>query len=137
MPTVIVIVAPIVTRSGYYTARCNGRLLCRSRQPLLDGARELLASGYPADTIIVMRHAGSAVEALRSTIGAAARLTVETSEHFRHWRGPRTRGAGPSIAPREGAATPYGWRRRNDYARADRYLDCPGRNGHRGLQPAT
>jgi hypothetical protein len=109
MHTVIVTVAPIATRSGYYTARCNGRLLCRSRQPFLDSARELLATGYPADTIIVMRHAGSAVEALRSTIGAAARLTVETSEQgtpvFRQWRGPRTRGAGPSIAPCEGAAT--------------------------------
>ena len=92
-------VAPIPTRPGYYTARCDGRLLCRSRQPFLDGARELLAAGYPASTAIVMRHVGSDVEGLRSTIGAAARLTVETDEQgrptFRQWRGRRTRGAAP------------------------------------------
>ena len=46
-----------------------------------------------------MKHAGSRVEALRSTIGAAAQLTVENNEQgrpiFRQWRGPRTRGAAP------------------------------------------
>jgi hypothetical protein len=76
-------------------------LLCRSRQPFLDGARELLAAGYPATAIIAMKHAGSHVEALRSTVGAAARLTVETDEQgtpiFRQWRGPRTRGAAPPV----------------------------------------
>jgi hypothetical protein len=98
----LIIVAPIPARPGYYTARCDGRLLCRSRQPFLDGARELLASGYPANAAIVMKHAGSHVEALRSTVGAAARLTVEIDEQgrpiFRQWRGPRTRGAAPPMA---------------------------------------
>jgi len=40
MPTIITIAA-IPTRAGFFTARCDGRLLCRSRQPFLDGAREL------------------------------------------------------------------------------------------------
>jgi len=101
MPTIITIAA-ISTRAGYYAARCDGRLLCRSRQPLLDGARELLAFGYAADAVIVMKHAGSEVEAMRSTIGVAARLSVETDEQgrpiFRQWRGPRTRGAAPPTA---------------------------------------
>ena len=92
-------VAPIPTRPGYYTARCDGRLLCRSRQPFLDGARELLAAGQSATAVIAMKHAGSRVEALRSTVGAAAQLTVETDEQgrptFRQWRGRRTRGAAP------------------------------------------
>jgi len=106
----LVIVAPITRRPGYYTARCDGRLLCRSRQPFLDSARELIAAGYPADAIMVMRHADSAFESLRSTIGTAARLTVENTEQgkpdFRPWRGPRSRGAAPLIAPPEGASNP-------------------------------
>jgi hypothetical protein len=102
-------IAPIPTRPGYYTACCDGRLLCRSRQPFLDGARELLASSYPPDTVIVMRSANSTTDRLRSTIGAAAALTVETNEEgrpdLRQWRGSRTRGAAPPVAFRTGAAT--------------------------------
>jgi hypothetical protein len=56
------------------------RVICRSsRQPLLDGARVLLAEGTPPDTRIGMRHAGSSHVALSSTVGAAAGLTRETS----------------------------------------------------------
>jgi hypothetical protein len=36
----------------------------------------LLAEGIKPDTVLVMRHAGSAADALRSTVGAAAKLTV-------------------------------------------------------------
>jgi hypothetical protein len=95
-------VAPIPTRPGYYTARCDGRLLCRSRQPFLDGARELLAAGQSATAVIAMKHGGSRVEALRSTIGAAAALTVSEEENrpprFKRWK-PRYVGEGwPPIA---------------------------------------
>jgi hypothetical protein len=104
-----IIVAAITTRPGYYTARADGRLLCRSRQPFLDGARELLASGYPADSIIIMRHAGTEVVAMTSTIGNAARLTVTEevgrSPRLRRWK-PRNLGEGsPPVAPRGWAAT--------------------------------
>jgi hypothetical protein len=102
MNITVITVAPVTERPGYYTARCNGRLLCRSRQPFLDGTRALLAVGYPANTTIIMRHAGSATECLRARLGVAARLTVETNEQgrpvFRPWRGPRTRGAAPQVA---------------------------------------
>jgi hypothetical protein len=104
-----IIVAAIPTRPGYYTARCDGRLLCRSRQPLLDAARELLASGYPADTIIVMRHAGTEVVAMTSTIGTVARLTVSEEANrpprFKRWK-PRDLGEGlPRISSRAVTAT--------------------------------
>jgi hypothetical protein len=83
----IIIVAPIAARPGYFAATCNGRQLCRNRQPLLDGARALLEAGYSADAAVVMRHAGSQVDALRSTIAAAAKLTVnEDHMRFARWK---------------------------------------------------
>jgi hypothetical protein len=53
------------------------RLVERSRTPFCDGARALLAAGLanPGDRLI-MRHAGSDTDAMVSTVGAAARLTV-------------------------------------------------------------
>ena len=88
---------------------------------ILDGVREserlgvcidtchLLAAGYPATTVIVMRHAGSSVDALRSTIGAAAQLTVSDNRHgtpqLRRWAAPPGDVAAPPIASHEGAAT--------------------------------
>src|SRR5262249_37183 len=79
-------------------ARCDGRLLCRSRQPFLDGARELLASGYPASAIVVMKHAGSELEALRSSIGTAARLTVnEDRMRLVRWKAFPSAAGAPSI----------------------------------------
>jgi hypothetical protein len=108
--TTTIIVAPIAGRAGYYTARCDGRLLCRSRQPLLDGARELLASGFSAEAAIVMRHAGSQIEALRSTVGAAARLTVAEGDRgaprFRRWKAMPLREGSPPIAPIDYPALP-------------------------------
>src|SRR5262249_47617787 len=71
------------TRNGRFHATLNGELLTTSRQPLLDGARELLERGYDPNTRIVMRHDGSKVDALPSTIGAAAKLTVEERAHRR------------------------------------------------------
>jgi hypothetical protein len=110
MTTTIIIVAPVATRPGYFTARCDGRLLCRSKQPLLAAARELIASGYPADAVVVMRHAGSETEALRSTVGAAARLTVAEGDRgaprFRRWKAMPLREGSPPIAPLGRAATP-------------------------------
>jgi hypothetical protein len=49
-----------------------------SRQPFCDAARALLAGGLadPSD-VLVMRHAGSAHDALRSRIDVAAKLTVD------------------------------------------------------------
>jgi hypothetical protein len=87
---VVITVAPIQGRPSYYTIRADGRLLGRSRTPLLDGTRALLAAGYPPNTILVMKHAASDDVALTSIIGAAARLTVNDNRlgapQFRRWR---------------------------------------------------
>jgi hypothetical protein len=62
-------IAPVVGRPGRFDARVGG-------VPLLDGARALLAVGFAADAAVVMRHRGAGHDALRSRVGAAARLTV-------------------------------------------------------------
>src|SRR5262245_42598210 len=47
-------------RPGRFTARLGGRLVvASSRQPLLDGARVLLAEGADPRSRITMRHAGA------------------------------------------------------------------------------
>jgi len=48
----------------------------RSTQPFCDAARVLLSEGVNPAAWLVMRHAGSATEALRSTVGVAAKLSV-------------------------------------------------------------
>ena len=42
-----------------------------TRQPQLDGARALLALGYPPETIITARHAGSDIVAMQRGPGRA------------------------------------------------------------------
>jgi len=97
----IVIITSIVGRRGWFTARHDGRLLYHSRTPLLDGARTLLAAGYPPNTILVMKHAASDVVALSSIVGAAARLTVNDNRlgtpQFRRWRAPGGDVAAPPV----------------------------------------
>jgi hypothetical protein len=83
-------VSPVSTPVGYFDAHVDGAHLCRSRQPLLDGARHLLRAGHPADAVVVMKRAGSPIVALSSTIGKAAGLTVSEeanrSLRFKRWR---------------------------------------------------
>jgi len=65
------------------------KLLSSSRQPLLDTARVLLAEGVPPETSNAMQHKGSATIAMTSTVGEAAKLTVEEESdgpRFRKWR---------------------------------------------------
>lgn len=88
------------TRGALFDGKVNDRtIVTRSTQPLLDAARVLLADGVEPSTRIVMRHAGSMVDALISTIGAAAKLTVEEGERaptFRPWKaGPHAVGTPP------------------------------------------
>jgi hypothetical protein len=52
-------------------------LLKSSRTPLLDSARILLARRYDPNTRLVMRHLGSTIDALTTTVGTAAKLTVQ------------------------------------------------------------
>jgi hypothetical protein len=72
-----------------YDGEVDGRtIVIRSTQPLLDGCRALLVDGVDPATRIVMRLSGSAVEAVKSTVGAAG-LTVEEGGRvptFRPWK---------------------------------------------------
>jgi hypothetical protein len=66
----------------------SDRFLCTSRQPFLDAARVLVSQGYHPNTILIMRHAGSSVEALRASLQLAARLTVDefNGTRFARWK---------------------------------------------------
>ena len=101
---------------GRFDAMFGARLLAHAtRQPLLDGARELLRLGHPATDAVVMQHQGSGVDALRSTIGAAARLSVKERDRggllFERWdancrsleRVPVAKASNPAVL---GSATP-------------------------------
>jgi hypothetical protein len=99
-----IIAAPAFDRDGNrlhgkFNARLGDRVLvAASRQPLLDGARALLELGYDLNATVVMRHAGSTIDSLRTKIGDAARLTVEECSDGR----PRFRSFRPR--PSEGSA---------------------------------
>jgi hypothetical protein len=47
-----------------------------SSQPFLDSARVLIEQGHPADTLLVMRHAGSPEAALSAPLAIASQLDV-------------------------------------------------------------
>jgi hypothetical protein len=92
---------------GRHEARHRQVLLCRSAQPLLDGARALLAAGCDPSAALVMRREGSDLDALRTRVGVAAGLTVdETNIRFARWK-PRLSQIGQtSIAPLRRSASP-------------------------------
>ena len=80
-PPAVIVVRPSRSAGHSNAHLADGSELCRSsRQPLLGRARELARCGFDPATRLVMRHAGSEADALRSTVGAAARLTAEDSE---------------------------------------------------------
>lgn len=71
------IVEIIVRENGSkFDAFFRGVQLGTFRTPLLSSARLLVSKGVDPSLPITMRHEGSNVVALRSTIGAAARLDV-------------------------------------------------------------
>jgi hypothetical protein len=56
------------------------QIVTASRTPFCDGARALLADGTAQSSdMLIMRHAGSQVDALKAPAGVAARLTVSES----------------------------------------------------------
>ena len=67
--------------SGEYTGKFDASIgadfICRSREPLGDGARILLARGYNPETLITTRHAGKDFDNFKPmSIGKAAGLTT-------------------------------------------------------------
>jgi hypothetical protein len=74
--TATLVIARITGCAGWYTVRLGGELLGRSRSPFIDGARALLARGFPTHTNIEMRRADSDVISMRAVLGVAACLAV-------------------------------------------------------------
>ena len=91
-PAVITMVArPVADKPGFFAARLvdGDRVFAPSRTPFCDAARRLLDLGCDPAAVLVMKHAGSAVESLRAPIVVAAALTVEESGFgpvFRRYR---------------------------------------------------
>jgi hypothetical protein len=86
---------------GKYDAYLGTRLLVSgSRQPFLDGCRELLRLGFDPGAIVTMKRIGSETEALRGQIGTAAKLTVDESDmpRLRRWKAFRRGAVEPSAA---------------------------------------
>jgi hypothetical protein len=101
-----------VTPAGYsarnqlFDATVDGRLtVARAATPLCDACRVLLAEGIVTpETRIVARHAGSNRDALRSTVGTAAGLTVADEGRgrpiFRQWApSPYDKGKALPVTP--------------------------------------
>jgi hypothetical protein len=64
-------------RQQYDAVLETGELIVTSHQPLLDGARQLLARGTIApDDVLVLRHEGRETEGLSGQAGALAALTT-------------------------------------------------------------
>ncbi|KQQ15516.1 hypothetical protein ASF56_23820 [Methylobacterium sp. Leaf122] len=77
---------------GRFHATLDGRHLCTSYTPVFAAARVLKAEGVLPQEPLTMTHEGSDVVCLTSTVGEAARLTVEENEG----RGPLLRPYRPS-----------------------------------------
>jgi hypothetical protein len=97
-------------RGPLFSASVDGRtIVTASVTPLLDAARVLAAEGHDPATILVLRHAGSATDALRSTIGAAAKLTVveegDGAPRFRPWKAFSHPAVAPPMRQTEEACT--------------------------------
>jgi len=107
--TVVLVVSPSLnaegrkaysTRGQLFDGTVDGRsIVKRSTTPFCDAARVLLGEGVDPATKIVMRHASSPHDALQSTIGVAAGLTVtdataDGKPRFVKWQRNRFRGEG-------------------------------------------
>jgi hypothetical protein len=118
IPTIKVTVRPngYGTRGRLFDAELDGRVLVRrSAAPFCDAARLLLAEGVDPATKLVMRHSGSEIDALRSTIGAAAKLTVSDDNSgkprfrsYRPWSGPVAVPGSPPMRQIEEPVGPVG-----------------------------
>ena len=86
----IITVGPAPNHPGKFEAYLGDRqLVSHSYMPLLGSARVLLAEGYDPGAPLVMRHSRSTTDCLTTTVGYAARLTVEEGAFgpmFRRYR---------------------------------------------------
>jgi len=106
----MVIATPAPRGAGRFEARLDGddHVLCVSRTPFFDAARELVADSYDPNVTLFLRHAGSDTDCLRASLGTAASLTVEETPYgpkVRRWMPISTLAVTPRIAPGKQAAT--------------------------------
>jgi hypothetical protein len=98
-----IILTPAPSGIGRFEARLDGnvRVLCVSRTPFFDAARELIAEGYDPNLTFILRQAGSDTDRLRAKLGTAASLTVEETDYgpkLRRWKPFSTLAVRPRIA---------------------------------------
>jgi hypothetical protein len=82
-------------RQGQFAAYLGDELVCTSRQPFLDGARELVRRGYDPTLLLTTRHEGKGYDNfIPRPIGELAGLTVSERdsglrlERYRAFDGP-------------------------------------------------
>jgi hypothetical protein len=82
LPPIIITVAPagLSARGALFDAKTSDgvpRTLVAGRTtPLLDACRALLREGERPKRRVIMRHEGSDIDAMRTTVGTAAKLHV-------------------------------------------------------------
>ena len=75
--TLCLITSPHVEKSDRFDAFLDGELVVTSRQPRLDGARELLRRGYSPDALMTTRAEGRDYDSfIPAPIGEVAKWTV-------------------------------------------------------------
>jgi len=115
---IIIVVSPSIDAEGrrahsgrgqLFDGRVDGRIIVeRSPTPFCDGARVLLAEGCDPATRFNMRHDGSTGDALRSTVGVAAKLMVEEGDRVPQvgrWKPPPHADVTPPMRQTEPALT--------------------------------
>lgn len=91
-PPIILIVREREKRDGIFDCHHDGRYLCSSPSPFIDGCRRhLLAQGHDPAARVVMRHAGSEDDSLRGVLARVA--------------GVQSGGDGVGFRPRQAPAT--------------------------------
>ena len=98
------------TGAGRFAAHDHaGRLLVEGTpQPLLDSCRVLLGEGVDGNAHVIMRHADSNTDALKTKAGIGAKLSVRETDtdgpRFVRWKpfpsravAPRARSKGPGL----------------------------------------
>jgi hypothetical protein len=106
--TIKIIIGKEIDRHGRFgTSLPDGTVLVgSSRQPFLNAARVLIASGYDPDSWLEGWRPEATAFALRGKLGIAAGLTVdETRTVFAPWKPFSLSAVSPSIRHSDGAAT--------------------------------
>ena len=108
--SLIVLASPAPRGAARFEARLDNsnRVLCVSRMPFFDAARQLVADGYDPNVPLILRHAGSDMDCLKARLGTAASMSVEETVYgpkLRRWKPIPALAVTPRIASAERAAT--------------------------------